>query len=93
MLQLSGEADLSSLTTDNLLVYQVFSGINEDNLFAKLMELEDPTFFFHSRFVLTRERLGPLLRQMLHADSTWWSINLAVKILRVPVEKWIALDP
>ena len=44
MLQLSGEADLASLTTDNLLVYQVFTGINEDSLFAKLLELEDPTF-------------------------------------------------
>ena len=44
MLQLSGEADLSSLTMDHLLVYQTFTGINEDNLFAKLMELEDPSF-------------------------------------------------
>ena len=44
MLQLSGEADLSSLTTDHLLVYQVFTGINEDQLFAKLMELEDLSF-------------------------------------------------
>ena len=55
MLQLSGEADISSLTTDHLLVYQTFTGINEDNLFAKLMELENPTFQDVSRKIASWE--------------------------------------
>ena len=69
MLQLSGEADLSSLTTDHLLVYQTFTGINEDNLFAKLMELEEPSFQDVSRKIASWEASKSAKRSVNQSGS------------------------
>jgi len=44
LMQLSGEADLSSLTVDQLMVFRVITGVDEDHLLGKLLEMTEPSF-------------------------------------------------
>lgn len=44
LVQLSFEADLAQLTTDQLQVYRVLTGIKEDQLLGKLLDLKEMTF-------------------------------------------------
>lgn len=42
--QLGNEADLASLSVDEIMIFRVITGIKEDNLFTKLMEMDNPDF-------------------------------------------------
>lgn len=44
LVQLSFEADLTNLTTDQLQVYRVLTGIKEDQLLGKLLDLKEMNF-------------------------------------------------
>jgi len=44
LVQMGHEADLASLDVDQLQVFRVLTGVKEDALLTKLLELQDPTF-------------------------------------------------
>ena len=44
LIQLSHEADLPSLQVDDIQIFRVITGVHEDRLLTKLLELKEPTF-------------------------------------------------
>ena len=44
LMQLSTDTDLSSLTVDQTIVFRVITGVEEDQLLGKLLEMNEPDF-------------------------------------------------